>query len=102
MSGDQLDVVLAALHTHAGHLRGASDTLAAAADRGAAADLGLETYGIIGQLFSLEARAHLAAVAGVIRGEATGLDALADGVVAASDAFEQVEERFRGVLGGSR
>lgn len=42
--------------THAGSLNGVADRVQQAGERGGAIDFGIDTFGIIGQAFSLQAR----------------------------------------------
>ncbi|WP_191305670.1 type VII secretion target [Lentzea cavernae] len=78
--------------SHAGAVQSFGTELTRAAGRGESVDLGIETYGIIGQVFSLPVRAHIAAIASSINELANALPDVADALRDCADATKQTDD----------
>ncbi|SFR29265.1 Excreted virulence factor EspC, type VII ESX diderm [Lentzea waywayandensis] len=78
--------------SHAGNVQSFGMELTRAAGRGESVDLGVETYGLIGQVFSLPVRVHIAAIASSINELANALPDVADALRDSADATRQTDE----------
>jgi len=92
--------------THAGNVDGLAGDLKQAGRNGGGVDLGIETYGIIGQAFSLHARASIASVGDSISELATALPDIADALRDCADTTRETDEHHAGLfdkfIGGPR
>ncbi|MCT2581546.1 ESX-1 secretion-associated protein [Actinophytocola gossypii] len=92
--------------SHAGNVDGLAGELTKAGQKGGGVDLGVETYGIIGQAFSLHARASIASVGCSISELATALPEIADALRDCADTTRETDEHHAGLfdkfLGGAR
>lgn len=86
------------LATHSATVDRLGDRLSKVGDTGSNVELGMETYGIIGQLFSSGAREEIAQTAEAIKEMGTGLSDFGEGVKAAGDSYQQVEAAIRELL----
>ncbi|WP_245778172.1 hypothetical protein [Lentzea xinjiangensis] len=78
--------------SHAGNVQAMGMELTRAAARGQSVDLGVETYGIIGQVFSVPVRLHIAAIANSINELANALPDVADALRDCADATRQTDD----------
>ncbi|GAA5113110.1 type VII secretion target [Haloechinothrix salitolerans] len=90
--GDGYKVEPEDLATHAGTVDKLSERLRKAADKGTGVELGVDTYGIIGQFFSGGAREEIAAAGESMRDYAAGLTSLSKAVKTCAEAYERMEE----------
>ncbi|MFD9703831.1 hypothetical protein [Lentzea sp. NPDC059081] len=88
---------------HAGTVQSMGMELTRAAGRGQSVDLGVDTYGIIGQVFSVPVRIHIAAIANSINELADALPDVADALRDCADVTQQTDDehaklftKFRG------
>ncbi|MFD5827350.1 type VII secretion target [Lentzea sp. NPDC060358] len=96
-------MVPADVTSHAGTVQSMGTELTRAAGRGQGVDLGVDTYGIIGQAFSVPVRIHIAAIANSINELAAALPDVADALRDCADVTQQTDEehaklfaKFRG------
>lgn len=80
------------LRTHSATVIRVGEDLSAAGDKGASVDLGIETYGIIGQAFSGNAKEQITQTANAIKDMGSGLTTFGEGVQAAGDAYQQADD----------
>jgi len=78
--------------SHAGNVQSMGMELTRAAGRGQSVDLGIDTYGIIGQVFSVPVRIHIAAIANSINELANALPDVADALRDCADATQQTDD----------
>lgn len=78
--------------SHAGDVQSMGMELTRAAGRGQSVDLGIDTYGIIGQVFSVPVRIHIAAIANSINELAGALPDVADALRDCADATQQTDD----------
>lgn len=86
------------LATHSATVDRLGDRLTEVGQTGAGVDLGIETYGIIGQAFSGGAREQIAQTAEAIKEMGTGLSDFGEGVKAAGEHYQLVEDEIRELL----
>ncbi|OLF14511.1 hypothetical protein BLA60_02245 [Actinophytocola xinjiangensis] len=77
---------------HAGSVDGFGTALSAAGAKGAGVDLGIETYGIIGQVFSGSARVQIAMTGNSISEMASSLPDIADALRDCADSTTQTDD----------
>lgn len=80
--------------THGATVDKVGDRLTKLADKGGNVDLGMETYGIIGQAFSGGAREEIAQTSEAMREMGTGLSDFGEGVKSAGEHYKQVEHEI--------
>lgn len=90
--GDGYKVQPEDLATHAGTVEKIGERLRKAADTGTGVDLGVDTYGIIGQFFSTTARAEITSAGESMREYADGLMSLSTAVRTCAEAYELLED----------
>lgn len=90
--GDGYKVEPADLTTHAGTVSRLGEQLGKAADTGGGVDLGVDTYGIIGQFFSVSAREQISGTADSIREVAASLASLSQAVTSCAEVYELLED----------
>ncbi|GAB3435057.1 type VII secretion target [Actinophytocola sediminis] len=78
--------------THAGSVAGFGTSLAATGRTGADVDLGIETYGIIGQAFSVHARLSISEMGGSISELASALPEIADALRDSADSTKDTDD----------
>jgi uncharacterized protein YukE len=93
------EMVPADVTSHAGSVEGLGGQLKAAGDSGAGVDLGIETYGIIGQAFSVQVRASMAEVGNSISELASALPAIADALRDCADSTTETDDYHAGLFG---
>jgi uncharacterized protein YukE len=98
---DGFQVVPGELNTHADSVNGFGDQLTAAGDKGRGVDLGIGTYGIIGQAFSGGVRSNISQTGGSINEMGTALKDAATGVRECAKAYQQVDQDNSKLFGGS-
>ncbi|PXY27537.1 hypothetical protein [Prauserella muralis] len=86
------------LATHAATVDRLGDRLTKVGETGAGVDLGIETYGIIGQMFSGGARDEITQTSDAIKEMGTGLSDFGEGVKAAGQQYAKVEQEIRELL----
>lgn len=86
------------LATHSGTMSKLGGRLDAAAKKGAGVDLGIETYGIIGQAFSSSAREQISQTAEAMTGVATAFSDFGTDVKAAGEHYEKIEDEIKQLL----
>ena len=79
--------------SHAGAVDGLSGDLRAAGELGGDVDLGVETYGIIGQAFSVHARLSIADMGKAIDEMASALPDIADALRDCADSTRETDSR---------
>lgn len=89
---DGFQVVPGELTTHADSVNGFGDQLSAAGDKGRGVDLGIGTYGIIGQAFSGGVRSNIAETGGSIDEMGTALKDAATGLRESAKAYQQMDQ----------
>ncbi|MFF5991551.1 hypothetical protein [Prauserella flavalba] len=87
------------LATHSATVDRLGDRLTQIGTTGADVDLGMETYGIIGQVFSLGARAEIQQTSDAIKEMGTGLSDFGEGVKAAGEQYQLIEQEIQELLG---
>ena len=92
------EMVPADVHSHAGSVDGLAGDLTAAGEQGANVDLGIETYGIIGQAFSGHARMSMADVGNSISELASALPEIAAALRDCADATAENDEFHAGLF----
>lgn len=83
---------------HAGNVDGLGGDLKQAGQKGTGVDLGVETYGIIGQAFSLHARASIASVGDSISELASALPEIANALRDCADTTRETDEHHAGLF----
>ncbi len=78
--------------SHAGAVEGIAGDLRAAGERGGGVDLGIETYGIIGQAFSVHARLSIADMGRSIGELASALPEIADALRDCADSTRETDQ----------
>jgi hypothetical protein len=78
--------------SHAGSVEGFGSALTAAGTQGANVDLGIETYGIIGQVFSVHARMSISEMGGSISELASALPDVADALRDCADSTKETDD----------
>ncbi|WP_199434941.1 hypothetical protein [Qaidamihabitans albus] len=86
------------LATHSATVDKLGERLTKAGETGGGVDLGIETYGIIGQAFSGDAREQIAETAEAIKEMGSGLTDFGEGVKAAGEHYRQIETEIRDLL----
>ncbi|WP_216216459.1 type VII secretion target [Amycolatopsis aidingensis] len=91
--GKGFTVVTAELRTHGGSLDRVADRVAEAGEKGGSFEFGIDTFGVIGQVFSGEARRVTAEATREIADYANDIRDLAKSVRAAADQYDQAEDK---------
>jgi hypothetical protein len=86
------------LATHSATVIGLGERLGKAGEKGGGVDLGGETFGIIGQAFAGSAKEQIAQTAEAIAEMASGLGDFGDGVAAAGQNYQQIEDEINELL----
>ncbi|OLF16292.1 hypothetical protein [Actinophytocola xanthii] len=86
------EMVPADVIAHAGAVEGLAGELTKAGERGAGVDLGIETYGVIGQAFSGHARTSIANMGDLIAELASALPDIADALRDCADSTRETDE----------
>jgi uncharacterized protein YukE len=86
------EIVPADVIAHAGAVEGLAGELTKAGERGASVDLGIETYGIIGQAFSGRVRASIDEMGRTIADLASALPEIADALRDCADTSRETDE----------
>jgi hypothetical protein len=86
------EIVPADVIAHAGAVEGLSGELTKAGEQGAGVDLGIETYGIIGQLFSGKVRTAIDDMGEAIAELASALPDIADALRDCADSTRETDE----------
>lgn len=93
------------IEKHAGEVDRLGDQLGKAGEKGAGVDLGIETYGIIGQAFSASARQEISETGHAITELSTAFSGMGDALRACAETYTGLEEElaagFDEMLGGS-
>lgn len=90
--GDGYTVEPDDLTTHASTVSGLGERLGKAGDTGSGVDLGIDTYGIIGQFFSVSAREQISGTADSIKEVAASLSGLSQAVKSCAEVYELLED----------
>ncbi|AXB47775.1 type VII secretion target [Amycolatopsis albispora] len=86
------------LVTHAGTVLKLGERLNQAGTKGGGVDLGIETYGIIGQAFSGDVREQIAETAAALNELGEGLTDFSEGIKEAGGAYERFEKEVQELL----
>jgi len=86
------------LATHSATVNRLGDRLTKHGEAGGNVDLGIETYGIIGQAFSGGARDQISQTSEAIKEMGKGLSDFGEGVKAAGLHYQQVEQEIQELL----
>ncbi|GAB3492726.1 type VII secretion target [Amycolatopsis cihanbeyliensis] len=86
------------LATHSATMSRLGDQLGKAGEKGGGVDLGMETYGIIGQAFAGDAKEQIRQTADAISELASGLTDFGEGVKAAGENYQLVEDEIEELL----
>lgn len=78
--------------SHAGNVDGLASEVKAAGELGGNVDLGIETYGIIGQAFSVHARLSIADMGKSIAEMASALPEIADALRDCADSTRETDD----------
>lgn len=97
---DGFTVVDGALDRHATNVDGHATTMHRVAE--AARPLGLHAYGLIGQVFAATVAGTVADGSAAIRELSRGVEGIADGVRACSDAYQEADRHNASGFGGFR
>lgn len=88
------------LRTHGGTLERVADSVDAAADQGGSVSFGIDTFGIVGQLFAGEARRVSGEAVEELRGFAEDIRSMAAGVRAAGEVYQGIDDANRNCFAG--
>jgi uncharacterized protein YukE len=97
---DGFEVVTEDLTRHAGTVEGLGGQLESAGNKGKGVDLGVQTYGIIGQAFSMGVRSNISETGDAITEMATALKDTAEGIRACAEEYDQVEQANSTIFSG--
>jgi uncharacterized protein YukE len=89
---DGYQVNIDTLDTHATIVDGLGTRVRAAGEKGAGADLGIETYGIIGQMFNGQVSESIAQTGRAVAEISTALGHTADGLRESAENYYMVEQ----------
>lgn len=102
---DGFKVEPADLTQHAGEMDRLGNQLGKAGEKGAGIDLGVETYGIIGQAFSTGVRQELAETGNAIDELSDAFSGISDALRECADTYARIDDEiaqiFDKLLGGS-
>ncbi|GAA1264766.1 type VII secretion target [Saccharothrix xinjiangensis] len=84
---------------HAVNVQSIGAELAKVATRGESVELGTETYGLIGQVFSVPVRIHIALIAKSVNELASALPDIADALRDCADTTQQTDDDHAKLFG---